>query len=228
MKDPVLPGDPPVPLVLRRSARARRITLRISQVDGRVTLTLPAGLPASEAMNFAREKEPWIRGHLAARGGDILVGHGARIPVEGRILPVVPGGGRSVGWTADGIAVPGPAETVGRKLLVQLKGLARDRLAAACDEYADRLGRPFDRITLRDTRSRWGSCTSDGGLMFSWRLIMSPPEVLRYVAAHEIAHLEEMNHSPAFWQVVQRIHGDHRPYRNWLREHGADLHRYRF
>ena len=64
--------------------------------------------------------------------------------------------------------------------------------------------------------------------MFSWRLIMAPPEVLRYVAAHEVAHLEEMNHSPAFWQVVQRIHGDHRPYRNWLRENGADLHRYRF
>ena len=95
-------------------------------------------------------------------------------------------------------------------------------------DYAARLGKGYTRLTLRDTRSRWGSCTSDGGLMFSWRLIMAPPSVLDYVAAHEVAHLAQMNHSPAFWAEVTRIYGDFDPPRQWLRTHGADLHRYQF
>ncbi len=90
------------------------------------------------------------------------------------------------------------------------------------------VGRPFHRLTLRDTRSRWGSCTVDGGLMYSWRLAMAPPEVLDYVAAHEVAHLVEMNHAPAFWAVVRRLVPDYAPRRAWLKQHGQRLHAYRF
>jgi len=90
------------------------------------------------------------------------------------------------------------------------------------------LGRSYARLSLRDTRSRWGSCTSDGGLMYSWRLIMAPPEVLDYVAAHEVAHLAQMNHSPAFWAEVTKIYGDYAAPRNWLRANGSTLHRYKF
>ena len=105
---------------------------------------------------------------------------------------------------------------------------ARDVLATACDAYAARLGRPYAGLTLRDTRSRWGSCSSAGRLMFSWRLILAPPEVLRYVAAHEVAHLAQMNHSPAFWAEVTRIHGPYAAERKWLRTEGNALHRFRF
>lgn len=228
MNDPVLPGDPPIPLVLRRSARAKRISLRISQLDGRVTLTLPKRLAEGEALAFARSKEGWIRKHLAARGVDVAVGLGAQVPVGGHVLEVVAGAGRRVQIGEAQIAVPGPADRVGVRLGAYLREVARDRLAGACDDYAARLGKPYARITLRDTRSRWGSCTSDGGLMFSWRLIMTPPEVLDYVAAHEVAHLAQMNHSPAFWAEVARIYGPYAAPRRWLRQHGSDLHRYRF
>ncbi|MGR3469034.1 MAG: M48 family metallopeptidase, partial [Shimia sp.] len=118
--------------------------------------------------------------------------------------------------------------TVGRRLQAWLKVQARDRLAAASDHYAGLLGRPYTRLTLRDTRSRWGSCTADAGLMYSWRLILAPSEVLRYVAAHEVANLKEMNHSPAFWAIVAQLYPGHESPRRWLREHGAELHRYRF
>lgn len=228
MTDPHLPGDPPIPLLLRRSAQAKRISLRISQLDGRVTLTMPKRLAEREAMDFARSKEAWIRKHLAARGNDVVVRLGAEIPLGGQSYSVQAGSGRRVQITPDGIFVPGPEARIGARLGAHLKEIARDRLAGASDDYAARLGRSYARLSLRDTRSRWGSCTSDGGLMYSWRLIMAPPEVLDYVAAHEVAHLAQMNHSPAFWAEVTRIYGDYAAPRRWLRTHGSTLHRYKF
>ncbi|MEM6939140.1 MAG: SprT family zinc-dependent metalloprotease [Pseudomonadota bacterium] len=228
MKDITLDGDPPILLKLRRSARARRLSLRVSQLDGRVTLTLPARLPEGEALSFAHSKQEWIRDHLAARAADVVVAWDAQVPVAGDLRRVVPGRGRSVVLGAQQIGVPGKDAQVGPRLAAYLRGLARDQLVIACDAYAARLGRPYARITLRDTRSRWGSCTSTGNLMFSWRLIMAPPEVLAYVAAHEVAHLAQMNHSPAFWAEVERIYGPYAAPRKWLRVQGAQLHRYRF
>ena len=109
-----------------------------------------------------------------------------------------------------------------------LKAEARNDLAAASDRHAKALGRPFRKLTLRDTKSRWGSCSTQGDLMYSWRLVMAPPEVLDYVAAHEVAHLAEMNHSPAFWAVVERLFPNHAACRRWLRAHGQTLHQVSF
>ena len=226
MADHFLQGPPAVPLTLRRSARARRISLRISQLDGRVTLTLPRGVPERQALEFAREKEGWIRAHLQARPTDVSVAPGALLPVEGVARRIVTGPGRGVRLAAAEIAVP--EGQPGRRLQSFLRELARDRLAGAADGYARALGRDYARLSLRDTRSRWGSCSSQGALMFSWRLVMAPPEVLRYVAAHEVAHLAEMNHSPAFWAVVERLYGPYEGPRRWLRDEGAGLHRFRF
>lgn len=221
----ILPGNPPIAVSLRRSPRARRISLRISALDGRVTLTLPTGLPEREALDFARQKEAWMRRHLAAQDPEVVVAHGTTLPVEGRMMQVVAGTGRRVTVQGDHLLVPGAP---GPRLQAWLKVLARERLAEASDRYATALGRPYARITLRDTRSRWGSCASSGALSYSWRLIMAPPEVLDYVAAHEVAHLAEMNHSPAFWAGVARLLPGFGAPRAWLRENGAGLHRYRF
>ena len=102
------------------------------------------------------------------------------------------------------------------------------RLAQASDRHASALGLAHRAISLRDTRSRWGSCNHSGRLMFSWRLAMAPPDILDYVAAHEVAHRRHMDHSAAFWATVERIHGAYAGPRAWLRENGASLHRYRF
>jgi len=226
MADHILPGVPPIPLVLRRSGRARRISLRISQLDGRVTLTLPKGVRDGEALDFARSKATWIRDHLGRRRDDVLIEQGAVLPIEGIDCRIVPAEKRRVVLHPGEVAVPdGP---VGPRLQSWLRVMARDRLAAAADHYAGLLGQSYARITLRDTRSRWGSCSSQKGLMFSWRLVLAPPEVLRYVAAHEVAHLVEMNHSPAFWANVGQVYGAYAAPRRWLRENGAELHRYRF
>ena len=221
-----LPGNPPVPLVLRRSARAKRISLRISALDGRVTLTLPARLPAREALEFALEKEGWIRDHLARHPEVVEVGFGSLLPIEGQQREVVAGTKRGVQFEPERILVGG--DSPARSLERYLKELARDRLAAASDHYAAQVGRSYAKLSLRDTRSRWGSCSSAGTLMYSWRLIMAPTEVLSYVAAHEVAHLVEMNHSADFWAVVAQLYGDSSAARQWLRHEGSGLHRYRF
>jgi predicted metal-dependent hydrolase len=223
-----LPGNPPIEVVLRRSAQARRISLRLSRLDGRVTMTLPKHVPDREAHAFAREKEAWLRGHLSQQPTTVGVCCGAWVPVEGKMLQIARGQSRRVTIQGDDILVPGDEDRFGPRLAGFLKVLARDRLTRASDRHAAALGLPYARLTLRDTRSRWGSCTHDGGLMYSWRLVMAPPEVLDYVAAHEVAHLAEMNHSKAVWALVTKLYGDWKPARNWLRDEGAELHRYRF
>jgi len=228
MGDLLLQGAPEIAVQLRRSARARRMTLRVSTLDGRVTLTVPNGVRPREIEAFVAEREEWIRRHVGKVSPHETVRYGAELPVLGTMRQGVPGKGRAPHLHGDEIAVPGPEAQVPRKLQGWLKATARSELAYASDRYSDALGRPYSKLTLRDTRSRWGSCTTAGGLMYSWRLIMAPAEVLSYVAAHEVAHLQEMNHSPAFWSIVEQLYGDYRAPRDWLRREGHKLHAYRF
>ncbi len=225
---PVLPGLPEVEITLRRSARARRFSLRVSSLDGQVTLSMPARAREAEALAFARSQEGWLRAALGRVPQGAAVGIGVALPVEGQMLRLVPGQARAVRAEGDSLHVPGDPAQAGVRVAAWLKLRARDRLAAASDHYAGLLGRRVTGITLRDTRSRWGSCTAAGRLMFSWRLIMAPPAVLDYVAAHEAAHLVEMNHSPAYWAVVGRIFPGWQAQRGWLRRHGPGLHALRF
>ena len=228
MAQHTLSGLPDIPILLRRSARAKRISLRVSGLDGRVTLTLPLGLAEREGLQFAAQKRDWLRRQVAAKAVAEAVALGTTLPIEGRSCLVVRGVGRKLVRTGDQIAVPGANDRAGPKLRGYLKELARDRLAAASDRYAARLGRNYYRLTLRDTRSRWGSCSSQAALMYSWRLIMAPCEVLEYVAAHEVAHLAEMSHAPKFWSIVTELYGEYASPRRWLRENGTGLHNFRF
>jgi hypothetical protein len=213
---------------LRRSARARRMSLRVSRLDGRVTMTMPPGVPLRAAIAFAEERAGWIRGHLAEIGRPELVGLGSVLPVEGRRCTVVTARRSALRPASGEIAVADRAASVPGTVAGLIRALARERLTAASDAHAARLGRPYRRITLRDTRSRWGSCTEAGALMYSWRLAMAPPDVLDYVAAHEVAHLAVMDHSPRYWDVVRQLCPGFEAHRRWLREHGQDLHRPRF
>jgi len=223
----VLQGDPPVEVALRRSARATRYSLRVSRSDGRVSLSLPLWASEAEALAFLRAREEWLRHHLAAAPMPAQARIGATVPVCGVQRAVVAGSGRAARFAEGGIAVPpGPRE--GPRIKALLTALARDRLSHAVALHADALGRVPGRMTLRDPKSRWGSCSSKGDLMFSWRLIMAPPEVLDYVVAHEVAHLAEMNHSDAFWRVCGRLCPAYRVHRDWLRRHGAELLALRF
>jgi len=226
---PALASGQPVAICLRRSARARRFSLRVSRIDATVTLTLPEGAAERDAMAFLKREEAWLRRTLAGlehrRGG--MLAYGDTLPVEGVPHVIAPGTGRLVAQVSGRLLVPG-GHAPGPAVAVFLRLRARERLTEATLRHAARLGRGFSRITLRDPRSRWGSCSGAGALMYSWRLIMAPPEVLDYVAAHEVAHLVEMNHGPAFWALVGDLCPGWRAGRIWLRGEGATLHRFRF
>lgn len=223
-----LEGDPRITVELRRRDGSRRLSLRVSRLDGRVTMSLPRWTAKGEAMEFAREKETWIRAQLAQTSERIVPHAGGGLLFEGHQIQIaaVPKG--PVRIENGGLLVPGSPEQIPPRIGAFLKETARARLVLACDHYANMLDVRYERISLRDTRSRWGSCTSAGNLMFSWRLVMAPVEVLDYVAAHEVAHLLEMNHSRAYWHNVERVFPGYNEPRRWLRVNAARLHAYQF
>lgn len=221
-----LDSVPDVRIDVRQSARARRLSLRVSNLDGRVTLTMPTGMSLRVAQDFAERKAKWISRAVERRPCPMLVDVGSEIPVEGRPRMIV-AGSESTARLADG-AIEAPAGSVAPAVMTLLKELARQRLVTAAERHSRAVGKEFRRLTLKDTRSRWGSCSAEGNLMFSWRLILAPPCVLDYVAAHEVAHLRHMDHSRAFWSLVRRVCPGYQAPRSWLRREGAGLHRYRF
>jgi predicted metal-dependent hydrolase len=218
-------GTPPITVQLQRSNRARKYALKVSSTDGLVRLVVPAQGAEGAAVKFAQRQEGWLRAALARLPDRIVPEIGGALLFEGRELVLRTGAGRRVRQIGDTLEVPGHPDQLAAKLRAFLKVAARERLVAASTAYAGQLGCKINRITLRDTTSRWGSCSAAGNLMFSWRLVMAPRPVLDYVAAHEVAHLVEMNHSPAFWAVVAGLMPDFHPHRAWLKRNGAVLHR---
>ena len=222
-------GDPVIEIRLRPCARARRFVLRVPNSGPNAVLTVPRHAPRTAALDFVTANEGWLRERLASRGDLVPAGDGVELPFLGRCLRIEATGGAGRLSAGNGILrIPGRPELAPARAKGFLREIARQHLGARAAHHAAYLGRTPGRLTLRDTRSRWGSCTSEGDLMFSWRLVMAPWEVLDYVAAHEVAHLLEMNHSQRFWRVVAGLCPEYELHRNWLRQHGAGLHRYDF
>ncbi len=204
------------------------MTLRLSNATGVATLTLPKRVGLGDAVAFAERQYDWLLRNLAKRPVRTTVQLCQTLPFRGKGVHLAKGGGRSVGFDGESLTVPGHPDLVGRKLQGWLRAQARIDLTHASLYYAEKLGRQFTNITLRDTRSRWGSCSSGGSLMYSWRLILAPTAVLDYVAAHEVAHLAVMNHSAEFWLQLGALKPDYAENRDWLRKNGSVLHSYDF
>jgi hypothetical protein len=216
------------PLRVRHSDRAQRVSLSIDAASGSVELIVPRGVSLSRAMAFLDSKRGWVAARLAALPGRVAFADGAEVPLLGmRHMVRHQGPGRGAITVADGeIRVHGAPEHVARRVRDHIAATARQVLATRARKLADQLGRKVARVTVRDTKSRWGSCTADGRLSFSWRLIFAPEAVLDYVVAHEVAHLVHMNHGPRFWRVVERLCPDWRRQRAWLAHNRAELLRY--
>jgi predicted metal-dependent hydrolase len=217
----------------RRSARARRMLLRVDPSRGGPELVLPHGAKLEAAEQFAAENIGWLRARLAHLPKRVRFGDGAVVPILGRDHQIRHRPDQRGGvWRIDDpdgsveLHVAGAAEHLARRVTDFLKAEARRTITPQAKTHAAALGRRVGRVTVRDTSSRWGSCSSRGDLSFSWRLVLAPQPVLDYVVAHEAAHLVEMNHSERFWRLVEELMPDYRRPRQWLKRHGAKLHAY--
>ncbi|WP_108660771.1 M48 family metallopeptidase [Acuticoccus kandeliae] len=222
--------DTSVEIDVRRTRSARRMTLRIPPGHANPIVTIPLRASIASAERFIRSQEGWLAARLAERAPALPFVDGGIVPIRGvdhRIRAT--GAARGVVATRlepDGpvLLVPGSDEHLQRRIVDYLRRAARADLQAAVDEFSARVRRRPTALRIKDTRAQWGSCTPGGVLSFSWRLVLAPPFVLRYVAAHEVAHLIELNHSAAFWKLNAELDPHHERARLWLRRHGRMLH----
>lgn len=219
-----------VPIRVHIDRRARRVSVRIDPMAREAVATAPANRFALEAISFASERVEWIADRLGALPPPVLFKPGAYIPLRGvihRLKHVETGRtvkiDKSSGPTPL-ILIPGPRESFRDKTRGFFRAAARNDFAERVAVHAETLKVKPRSIAIKDTRSRWGSCSSEGRLNFSWRLVCAPPFALDYVAAHEVAHIKEMNHSDRFWKQVERCYPDWREARAWLHERGGALH----
>lgn len=217
----------PVPLTIRRNKQARRMIVRIDPKTDGVRLTLPWYVAESEGLSFLQSQTTWLRRRLGKLTPRVTFEDGVEIEILDETYRIQgrPDAKRGV-WIEDGaIHVSGRPEHMARRLTDWLKAEAKKKLTVLSDEKAARIGKTVKRVTVRDTTSRWGSCTHDGALNYSWRLIMAPSFVFDFIVAHEVSHLIERNHGPDFHRLVDQLTDDADRAEAWLSVHGQALHR---
>ena len=228
-------GERSLPLTVRTNARARRMTLKIEPGGHALSLTVPPGLARHQVDGFMRRHHDWLLEKLdrfSNRG--VIVENGSVLPVFGRKHEVRHSGalrGLTESFEADGkrfLNVSGPEERVGQRVADFLKREAKREITLRVRKHAAASAKRYKNISFKDTRSRWGSCSSTGNLSFSWRIAMAPMFVVDYLAAHEVAHLTEMNHGPHFWALCEKLCPKTEEARAWLKTEGSFLHAVRF
>ena len=226
-------GGRAVPLAIRTNPRARRLTLRIAPGGAELRLTVPPGARRKDVDAFLSRHEGWARERLSRLADVPPVEPGASVPVGG-VPHLIDHTGRLRGLTerVEGepplLRVSGPEERTAARVANYLKTRARTEIEEAVARHASVVGREPKSVRVKDTRSRWGSCTHDGALSFSWRLAMAPPWIVDYLAAHECAHLRHMDHGPQFWALCRELAPRTDEAKTWLKEHGQRLHAYDF
>lgn len=221
-----------VPVRLKVNPRARRLIVRVQQTNGQVVVTAPTRTSLKQALAFANTEKAWIAKSLAHIEAPIHLLPGQQVPFKGEphLIRHAPERRGSVWQEQDidrsYIVSTGEISHVPRRVRDWLKAQAKAEMSQLAYSYGERVGKKPTRLTFRDAQTRWGSCSSNGVISLSWRLILAPPFVMNYVVAHEVAHLVHLNHGNKFWQLVEQLIGDTKEARLWLDTSGASLHRY--
>jgi predicted metal-dependent hydrolase len=199
----------PLPVALKPMRQARRLRLRVDHGERVLRLTTPWRYPAKRALAWAGEQGAWVERQLARAPAPRPFADGTAIPFRGRELTLVwaQGERRGVRLEGDRLLIGGPQASFGRAVERWLKSEALAELSACTRDIAAAHGVSVRGVAIGDPVSRWGSCSADGAIRYSWRLILAPPEALRFVVAHEVAHRLHMDHSPAFKAAEARLFG---------------------
>ena len=208
-------------ILVRRSIRFRNLRLSIDRT-GRPVLSIPLFCPDFVARRFVSAHQDWIRAHQPKSPKKFTDGQSLSILGQKVQIRHDPGRHGTV-LQGDYLLVGGELDFLNRRVTDFIKRQTQTYIEGKAPVLARQIGQTVHRITLKDTTSRWGSCSARGNLNFCWRLGMAPLFVLDYIIAHEVAHLQEMNHGPRFWQVVAQLCDRRADAEIWLRRHGADL-----
>ncbi len=213
------------PLLVRRMAQARRMRLSVDPRDGGVRLVMPERASLRAALKWVESKRGWIEAALDALPEARPIEDGMTIEVAGEPLRIeLADQGRVVRRIGARLIVPRPADLLGARVTRWLRRQALDRLEAETLRFGAMAGVSIGRVSIGDPRARWGSCSANGDIRYSWRLILAPPTVLEATVAHEVAHRLHMDHSREFHAAVERLLGrDPAAERAWLRQYGREL-----
>jgi predicted metal-dependent hydrolase len=218
-----------LPLRIVENDRARRMTLRIDAGGQGLRITVPPGLAPREVDRFLDRHQGWLEQRLAKVPERPQVRPGIKIPVRGVPHLILHEPGRrgtvtlSEGETGPVMTVHGDRAHLTRRVADFLKREAKRDIEALVEKHTSTVGRKAKAVRFGDTTSRWGSCTADGTLSFSWRIMMAPKPVINYLVAHEVAHLKEMNHGPRFWKLCGELCPDTERCKAWLKKNGSAL-----
>jgi predicted metal-dependent hydrolase len=216
---------PEIPYRIRRSPRARRVSVRVDAGSG-VEVVLPRRARAGAAAEAVEELRPWIERRLLAlelaRGE--LDRPAGTVPYLGETLALELQDARAR-VHRDGSRLLVPAEPAAREAALErwYRRQARAEVAKRLDRACAEVGATWGPLTIRGQRTRWASCSASGAMSFNWRLLLAPSEVLDSVVWHEVCHLEVRDHSAAFWALLASRCPDHRRQEAWLRRYGPLL-----
>ncbi len=213
---------------IKRSKKAKNIALRLDPVERVINLVVPQRTSLKTAYKFARKHEDWVLKTLDKLPEKIAFTHGTVIPVFGdqvRLdIEIDPTRKRTTVKQYDNVLSIKTYQTdPTSRITSHLKKIAKTGLADIASEKADMIGKKIKTVRIKDTKSRWGSCSKDGNMSFSWRLIFAPYEAIDYVVAHEVAHLIHMNHSRNFWKLCKELSLNYQSGKHWIKANGNSL-----
>ena len=216
---------------MKRSARARRISLRLDNKNRHFVLTIPRGCSIRKASQFARNHEDWMLEKLEELPEQELFEHGAVFPILGYNRTIEIYYNKNLRTTdiilkQNRLTVYSNQEDPTSRIERYLKKLAKDTMTEMAHEKAALINKKINKISVRDTKTRWGSCSSQDNISLSWRLIFAPFEAMDYVVAHEVAHLKHLDHSKSFWSVCRDLSDDYFEGHHWMKTNGHELMRF--
>ena len=218
------------PIVISRKNNIRRLSLKVCRITGKITINAPKFLAESEIYKFYSLNRSWIHNQINQCLVPKIVNDGSFVPIEGNLYEIVAKKNCSkIKFLENNqICIPKNISNIGKEVQTFLIEYCKSIMIPIILKKPNLIIQKIKKINFKDTKSRWGSCSSTGSIMLNWRLIMAPPSVYNYVIIHELAHLVHMNHGPLFWKLVQELSPNYLKDKEWLKKNGKEIRRYIF
>ena len=218
------------PIVINRKNNIRRLSLKVCRITGKISINAPIFFPQTEINKFFVSNRSWIKNQIKQCAVPRVVKGGLFLPIEGNMYEIVVKNSctKIKFLKKNQICIPTNISNIGKGVQTFLQEYCKLIMMPIISKKSNLFGKKIKKITFKDTKSRWGSCSSSGSIMINWRLIMAPPSVYNYVIIHELAHLVHMNHGLLFWKLVYELSPNYSKDKEWLKKNGQEIRRYMF